>query len=98
MLCNDHPTITVNNLVCVVNTNITATPNTSIALPPITNATLATLTAPIANIRVNNISSCAPSLDELRILALCLNFIPEPKDITNYEIYQALNEYTDSIL
>ena len=91
--------MTYNNLVCDLNNNTTVTPNTAcIAPPPTANATLATLTAPIANIGVNNISSYAPSLDELRILALGLNFIPEPKDITNYEIYQALDEYTDSIL
>jgi hypothetical protein len=95
MLCDDHHTLTFNNLVGDVHTNITASPNTSIAPP---NATLATLTAIIANIGVNNLSSYAPSVDELRILALGLNFIPEPKDITNYEIYQALDEYTDSIL
>ena len=98
VLCNDHPTITSNNPVCDVNANVTITPYTSLAPPPITNATLAALTSPIANIGVNNISSYAPSVDELRILALGLNFIPEPKDITNYEIYQALDEYTDSIL
>ena len=27
-----------------------------------------------------------------------LNFIPEPADITNVEIYQALDEFTDTVL
>jgi hypothetical protein len=56
------------------------------------------LTPPIVNLGVNNISSYQPSVDELRVLALGLNFIPEPNDIINIEIYQALDEYADTIL
>ena len=81
-----------------VNDHITVTPTTRIEPLPQANIQLAALTAPIANLGVNNISSYMPSVDEIRILALGLNFIPEPKDITNFEIYQALDEYTDSIL
>jgi hypothetical protein len=99
MRCNENEHVLTstssNNLIFDVNDNITVTPKASLALH---NTTLATLTAPIANIGVNNILSYVPSVDELRILALGLNFIPEPKDITNYEIYQALDEYTNSIL
>jgi hypothetical protein len=62
------------------------------------NAHLAALTSPISNLGVNNISMYTPSVDELRVLALGLNFIPEPADITNVEIYQALDEFTDTLL
>ena len=64
----------------------------------LSNSTLEKLTASISNIGVNNISSYVPSTDELRVLALGLNFIPEPHDITNCEIYQALDEFTDTLL
>ena len=64
----------------------------------INNAHLAALTSPISNLGVNNISMYTPSVDELRVLALGLNFIPEPADITNVEIYQALDEFTDTLL
>ena len=59
---------------------------------------LATLTAGVTNLGVNNISSYNPSVEEIRVLALGLNFIPEPADITNVEIYQALDEFTDTVL
>jgi hypothetical protein len=70
----------------------------TIALHSDANAALASLTTPLVNLGVNNISSYTPSVDELRILALGLNFIPEPRDISNFEIYQALDEYTDTVL
>ena len=60
--------------------------------------TLASLTSSITNLGVNNISTYDPTVDELRVLALGINFIPEPKDITNFEIYQALDEFTDTLL
>ena len=62
------------------------------------NPTLAALAASISNQGVNNISSVQLSVDELRVLALGLNFIFEPNDISNYEIYQALDEFTDTLL
>jgi hypothetical protein len=92
-----HATPLSNDLLFDNVTNITVPPVTHTEPPPQPNLRLAALTAPIANIGVNNISSYTPSVDELRILALGLNFIPEPKDITNFEIYQALDEYTDSL-
>ena len=70
----------------------------TIALHSDASAALASLTTPLVNLGVNNISSYTPSVDELRILALGLNFIPEPRDISNFEIYQALDEYTDTVL
>ena len=85
---------------CVLNVidNVRVTLDNCLEPPSQANASLADLTASLTNIGVNNISSYLPSIDELRILALGLNFIPEPKDISNFEIYQALDEYTDSIL
>ena len=65
---------------------------------PNANSTLASLAKTISNVGVNNISTYSPSVDELRVLALGLNFIPEPHDITNLEIYQALDEFTDTLL
>ena len=62
------------------------------------NPALAALTASISNQGVNNISSVQLSVDELRVLALGLNFIFEPNDISNYEIYEALDEYADTLL
>ena len=59
---------------------------------------LTALTANVTNLGVNNISSYNPTVEEIRVLALGLNFIPEPDDITNVEIYQALDEFTDTIL
>ena len=85
---------------CVLNVieNVTVALENCLEQPSQANVSLANLTASLANIGVNNISSYLPFVDELRILALGLNFIPEPKDISNFEIYQALDEYTDSIL
>ena len=62
------------------------------------NTALAAMAADILNQGVNNISSAQLSVDELRVLALGLHFIPEPSDISNFEIYQALDEYTDTLL
>ena len=95
---NVSSTQQTNHLICDVNETITVTPNIILEPPSQANAKLADLTASIANVGVNNISSYIPSVDEQRILALGLNFIPEPKDITNFEVYQTLDEYTDSIL
>ena len=76
----------------------TATHSIESTSDTINNAHLAALTSPISNLGVNNISMYTPSVDELRVLALGLNFIPEPADITNVEIYQALDEFTDTLL
>ena len=78
--------------------NVTVTLDNCLEPPSQANASLAALTASLANIGANNISSYFPSVDELRILALGLNFIPKPKDISNFEIYQVLDEYTDFFL
>ena len=48
------------------------------------NPTLAALAVSISNQGVNNISSVQLSVDELRVLALGLNFIFKPNDISNY--------------
>ena len=68
------------------------------SVTPHANKALAELTASITNVGVNNISTYTPSVDELRVLALGLNFIPEPHDVSNIEIYQALDEFTDTLL
>ena len=65
---------------------------------PSPNHALEAMTASISNQGVNNISSVQLSVDELRVLALGLNFIIEPNDISNYEIYEALDEFTDTLL
>ena len=65
---------------------------------PSPNNALEAMTASISNQGVNNISSVQLSIDELRVLALGLNFIIEPNDISNYEIYEALDEFTDTLL
>ena len=52
----------------------------------------------ITNTGVNNISSYIPSSDELCVLALGLNYIPESKDISNFEILQAFNEFEETLL
>jgi hypothetical protein len=87
-----------NHRICDVNETVTVTPSISFKPPSQTNAKLNDLTAPIANIGVNDISSYLPSVNELRILALGLNFSPKPKNNTNFDIYQALDEYTGSLL
>ena len=56
------------------------------------------LLAGITNTGVNNISSYIPSSDELCVLALGLNYIPESKDISNFEILQAFNEFEETLL
>ena len=56
------------------------------------------LLAGITNTGVNNISSYVPSSDELCVLALGLNYIPESKDISNFEILQAFNEFEETLL
>jgi hypothetical protein len=56
------------------------------------------LLAGITNTGVNNISSYVPSSDELCVLALGLNYIPESKDISNIEILQAFNEFEETLL
>ena len=56
------------------------------------------LLAGITNTGVNNISSYVPSPDELCVLALGLNYIPEFKDISNFEILQAFNEFEETLL
>ena len=65
-----------NHCVLDVIENVTVTPDTCLEPPSQANASLAALTASLANIGVNNISSYLPFVDELRILALGLNFIP----------------------
>ena len=52
----------------------------------------------IRNLGVNNISSYTPSADELVVLALGLNYIPESKDVSNIEILQAFDEFSDCLL
>ena len=96
---NDNMNLS-NKSFCDVNDNASNTPLASqiLAANIQPNTALAKLTAPIVNLGVNNISSYQPSVDELRVLALGLNFIPEPNDITNIEIYQALDEYADTIM
>jgi hypothetical protein len=56
------------------------------------------LLAGITNTGVNNISSYVPSSDELCVLALGLNYIPELKDLSNLEILQAFNEFEETLL
>ena len=86
---NDNDTDFVNDIdTDFVNITVESRPNTA----------LAAMAADILNQGVNNISSVQLSVDELRVLALGLHFIPEPTDISNFEIYQALDEYTDTLL
>jgi hypothetical protein len=56
------------------------------------------LLAGIPNTGVNNISSYVPSSDELCVLALGLNYIPESNDVSNFEILQAFNEFEETLL
>ena len=56
------------------------------------------LLAGITYTGVNNISSYIPSSDELCVLALGLNYIPESKDLSNLEILQAYNEFEETLL
>ena len=64
----------------------------------VTPGKLQRLAANIKNLGVNNISSYSPTNDELVVLALGLNYIPESKDISNIEILQAFDEFSDSLL
>ena len=63
-----------------------------------TTGKLHRLVSDIKNLGVNNISSYSPSHDELVVLALGLNYIPESKDVSNIEILQAFDEFSDSLL
>ena len=56
------------------------------------------LVSDIKNLGVNNISSYSPTNDELVVLALGLNYIPESKDVSNIEILQAFDEFSDCLL
>ena len=72
--------------------------NTTLNTAPITLTSVAQkLTHGITNLTVNNIPSYEPSDDELRILALGLNFIPEPSDISMTEIWEAYDEFASTI-
>jgi hypothetical protein len=64
----------------------------------VTPGKLQRLAANIKNLGVNNISSYPPTNDELVVLALELNYIPESKDISNIEILQAFDEFSDCLL
>jgi hypothetical protein len=59
--------------------------------------TTAQLTQGITNLGVNNISTYAATEDELHILALGENFIFEPKDITDIEIWDAFDDFADTL-
>jgi hypothetical protein len=56
------------------------------------------LLAGITIIGVNNIFSYVPSFDEPCVLALGLSYIPESKDISNFKILQAFNEFEETLL
>jgi hypothetical protein len=56
------------------------------------------LVSNISNLGVNNISSYTPTADELVVLALGLNYIPESKDVSNIEILQAFEEFSSDLL
>ena len=74
--------------------------NSSRQEPPALKPTgkLQRLVSDISNLGVNNISSYSPTNDELVVLALGLNYIPESKDVSNIEILQAFDEFSDCLL
>jgi hypothetical protein len=60
-------------------------------------STTAQLTQGITNLGVNNISTYAATEDELHILALGEKFIFEPNDITDIEIWDAFDDFADTL-
>ena len=72
-----------------------------VAPPPQVNklnpSTIAKFTNGISNLGVNNISTYTATEDELHILALGANFIFEPSDISDIEIWDAYDEFATTL-